>query len=438
MVLHSSSLRLVLGLFSAITALYGLPGCKGDDASDHRAGRANTAARASRVPQRVVGEVAAPETAGYEGDRDSHSLRRFGADAGIIQIEPLKDREPLSTDTIMSRESVGMQFYVEWRQSDLPAPSGAPETAVDALELAREKTKLRMHVEVASTGRMRVVFLGQGFPWEEGTELRARIDKFGYVLVWPDGKTYRNVVPGALRAWFSDRRLDQGPLFKPKIMGLSAGNLLGQITTRHLVITPVAEMELAQANVPGTGLGALLICRLLIELAGAEPDSALCADEQLPLHAHLTNAPGGKLSFVVTALGKKQDLPLSSIQVPPEHAVYQTSGVPFAKSGTIDRNLLTALRHRSVAPATHVNSTAISIPSTGLLAINRSLSLRALMVDGIIVAWLSPGTELSIPELRSGTYSIAWRDFFGSFIESPKNVVLPSRVVLGTPRDNGN
>jgi hypothetical protein len=435
---RSSPLQLVFGMFGVVTSLSVFPGCKGDGSSDTRSGLAITAARASRVPQRVVGETPFPEDAGTSESYDAHALKRMNADASVIQVEALKDRERLGLDSIAPRESTGIQLDVEWKQSDLPTPSGAPETAVDALEEARNKTRLRLRVEVAAAGRLRVIFLGQGYPWAEGTELRARVDKYGYVLVWPDGKSYRNVVSGALRAWFNERRLDQGPLFTPKVTALPSGQWLGQPTTRYVLSTPVSEIQLDQATVPGAGLGAPLLCRLLIELAGVEPDNRLCDAEQLPLHAQLTNAPGGKLTFVVTALGKKQELPLSDIQVPPERASFQSSGTPLAKSGVIDSSLLSSLRHRAVAPVTPVSSTAILTPSTGLIAVNRGLSMRALLVDGVTVAWVSPGSELTLSELRNGLYSIAWRDFFGSYVEPQRNVALPARVILGNPRDNGN
>jgi hypothetical protein len=427
-----------LGLFGAATSLGGLTSCKGDGTDGSRSGLTSTAARASRVPQRVVGEVVASEDAGYSAGNDVHTLKRLGAEAGVIPADPLKEGEKLGLDSIASRESIGILLDVEWKQSDVLSPSGAPETAMEGLEEARNKTRLRLRVEVAAAGRLRATFLGQGYPWAEGTELRARADKFGYVLVWPDGKSYRNVVPGALRALFTDRRLDQGPLFVPKVTALPAGQWLGQSTVRNVLSTPVAEIQLDQATVPSAGLGAPLLCRMLVELAGIEPDNSLCTAEQLPLHAQLTNAPGGKLTFAVSLMGKKQDLPLSGLQVPPEHAVFQSSGMPLAEGGSVERSLLTGLRHHAVAPSATVSSTALLTPGTGLVAVNRALALRALLVDGVTVAWLPPGAELALPELRNGLYSIAWRDFFGSFLEPPRNVALPARITLGNPRDTGN
>jgi len=410
-------------------------GCKGDDVTGTRSKLSTAATRASRVPSKVVGDPITAEDADVSGVSDNHLLRRLGLDAGSIPVEPLRDRERLEVDTLAAREPSGVSLDVELRQSDLPAPAGPPETAAEGLEDLRNKTRLRMRIDVAAAGRMRITFLGQGFPWPEGTELRARADRFGHVLVWPDGKNYRNVVPGALRGLFADRRLDIGPLFSPKLSSLPPAQFAGLSTSRTLLSTPIAEIQIDQATVPSAGLGAALLCRTLIELAGAEPDSKICNGELLPLHAQLTNAPGGKLGFFVTAIGKKQEYLQSALVVPPEHASFQTSGLPLVQGGTVTRSLLSALRHRSAVPG---NPPSLQAPATGLLAVNRALSLRALLIDGVSVAWVAPGTELLLPELRNGLYSVAWRDFFGSSIEPPRNVTLPARVTVGAAPDAAN
>lgn len=425
-------------LLGVLTSSGMVTGCKGDDPMDTERGRVTRPSRSSRVPSKVVEEPAGFEGIEGAGAIDGHLQRRVTGDAGALPISALQSRERLELDALPTRESSGISLELELRQSDLPPPSGAPETATDALDELRSKTRLRLRVEVAAAGRLRVTFLGQGFPWPEGTELRARADKLGHVLVWPDGTNYRNVSPGALRALFVDRRLDMGPLFTPKVTTLPPSQWLGQNTTRTVLTTPVAEVQLDQAVIAGSGLGAALFCRMLLELAGVEPDHPLCVAEQLPLHAQFTNAPGGKLGVYVTTLGKRQELPLASIQVPPEHATLQNSGLPVPQVGSVDRALLAALRHRAVAPATANSTGSQPAPSRGLLAVNRSLSLRALLVDGITVAWLTPGSELALPELRSGQYSVAFRDLFGSSIEPARVLSVPGRVVVGKPPEPAN
>jgi hypothetical protein len=94
----------------------------------------------------------------------------------------------------------------------------------------------------------------------------------------------------------------------------------------------------------------------------------------------------------------------------------------------VPRAQLAALRsHDATAPI----PTAKDAPKLGLVAVNRTMSLRALLIDGIPVAWLPSGAELALLELKTSAYTISWRDFFGSYVEPPKTVTLPARVVLG-------
>lgn len=423
------------GWLGAVTCLSLTPGCRSDEAGSN-AGFATTQQQRSRVSQQRVKEPIGPDDAAEPGQGEL-LLHQFGADAATLSIEPLKRHSPLGADLIHEREGTGLVLDVEWKAGDLPAPAGSAETSVEGLEEARDKTRLRMRIFVAQMGRLNVTFLGQGFPWPSGTAIRARADRYGQLLVWPDQKTYRNVVPGALRALFADRRLDLGPLFVPKQSTTPPSHWLGLPTVRSLMTTPVAEIQLDQAIVPGSGLGAALLCRLLVELAGVEPDNLLCQSELLPLHAQITNAPGGKLAFAVTAIGKKQELEPAALLVPPLDASVQTSGLPGFERGSIDRGLLSGLRLRA-APANPPASRAANAPRMGLVAKNNTQSLRALLVDGVTVAWLPAGAELSLPELQNGTYSIAWRDFFGTAIESSRAVVLPARVTVGSPQEPSN
>ncbi|HEY5958815.1 MAG TPA: hypothetical protein VIV60_19775, partial [Polyangiaceae bacterium] len=345
----------------------------------------------------------------------------------------LKDRESLGSDALSARDAAGLLLDAEWRWSDTPTAANAPETSVEALEALRSSTRWRMRIELVSVGRMRLTFMGQGYPWAEGTELRARVDRLGHVLVWPDEKHYRHVVVGALRALFTDRRLDRGPLFTPKVMAGPTAALLGQSTLKRNVNTPVGEVQLESATLAAAGSGAILLCRFLVELVGADPDLAECSADQVVLRANIASAPGGKLQFIVNHFSKKLELPLAGIQVPPDNAHFETSGLPLPQSGTVSRQQLLALRSHAVA----ASAATRDAPAQGLVAANRTLALRALLVDGAVVAWLMPGAELSIPELKSGTYMIAWRDFFGTLSEPAKTVALPARVNLGDAAEPG-
>ena len=324
------------------------------------------------------------------------------------------------------RDTTGLVIDAEWRWSDVPGPANAPESSVEALDSLRQGTRLRMRIGLASAGRMSIAFLGNGYPWPDGTEIRARADRLGHILVWPDGKRYRNVVTGTLRAMFTDRRLDRGHLFVPKITHQAPGSALGQVTTKQVLSTPVGEIHLEQANFPTAGDGAALLCRFLVELMGIDPETRACSSDTVALRANLASSPGGKLQFVVNQVAKKQELPLAVIQFPPEGASFETGGAPIPAS-TVPKGQLEALRHRPIAPAVAVKQG----PQQGLVAANRTLALRALLIDGVTVAWLPSGGELTLLELKAGNYSVSWRDFFGTFIEPPKLVGVPSEASLG-------
>src|SRR5512133_3645155 len=416
-----------VGLFGAVLALTGLQACRSDETDPAQRNLATSALRANRSPAQLVGEARDSNDADAGQDRVVAS----GVDAGTTPPSRLKEREQLSTSAV--RDTTGLVIDAEWRWSDIPAPANAPESSVEALEALRQATRLRMRIELASVGRMSIAFLGNGYPWPEGTEIRARADRLGHILVWPDGKRYRNVVTGTLRALFTDRRLDRGHLFIPKITHQPPGTALGQVTSKQVLATPVGEIYLEQANSPTAGEGAALLCRFLVELMGVDPESRACSSDQVPLRANLASAPGGKLQFVVNQIAKKQELPLALIQVPPEGASFDTGGTPIPAASSASKGQLEALRHRPVAPTV----AAQQAPQQGLVAANRTLALRALLIDGVTVAWLPPGAEVTLLELKAGNYGVSWRDFFGTVIEPSKVVGVPSKVTLGKAAEPG-
>lgn len=408
-------------LFGAVLALGGLQACRSDETDPAQRNLSATALRANRTPAQLVGEARDSTDVDAGQDRSVNP----GNDAGTLPPSRLKEREQLSASAV--RDTTGLVMDAEWRWSDVSGPANTVESSAEALDSLRQSTRMRMRIELASAGRMSIAFLGHGYPWPDGTELRARADRLGHILVWPDGKRYRNVVTGTLRAMFTDRRLDRGHLFVPKITSQSPGSVLGQVTSKQVLSTPVGEIHLEQANFTTAGEGATLLCRFLVELMGIDPETRACSSDQVPLRANLTSAPGGKLQFVVNQLAKKQELPLALIQVPPEGATFETGGTSIPAAGVVSKAQLEALRQRAVAPAV----TAKQGPQQGLVAANRTLALRALLIDGVTVAWVPPNGELTLLELKAGNYNLSWRDFFGTLVEPPKLVGVPSKIVLG-------
>ena len=122
---------------------------------------------------------------------------------------PFRGDVPLAPDTL-ARETVGYTLSAVMKQADLSGPPRAPEVNAAGLDAARKKTELRLAIELAPS-RMRVALLGAGWMLPAETELRARSDRYGHVVVWPGGGAYRPLAPGTLRALIGERRFDVAP-----------------------------------------------------------------------------------------------------------------------------------------------------------------------------------------------------------------------------------
>jgi hypothetical protein len=208
-----------------------------------------------------------------------------GADAGPPP-EPLRGDRAVSPD--MPREAVrelgSKEPRTDWRElggytmqavihsgEGPPAPRG-PEVNANAIEGARRKLEARMTIE-ASPARARFVLWG-GFVLPPGTELRARVDRYGHFVLLPGEATYRVAEQGALRALFGERRLDVAPLSAAEVSSPGDGNRRLSFRTRRVdVTTRAARATLELATLRDSGDGGALVCRMLLDLVGAPPST---------------------------------------------------------------------------------------------------------------------------------------------------------------------
>ena len=103
------------------------------------------------------------------------------------------------------------------RTGEGPPPARAPEVNAAVIDSARRRAEARMTIEMSPT-RARFVLTGGGFVLPQGTELRARLDRYGHLLLWPGEDTYRVAEPGSLRALLGERRLDVAPLSRAEVV----------------------------------------------------------------------------------------------------------------------------------------------------------------------------------------------------------------------------
>jgi len=344
---------------------------------------------------------------------------------------PLRTDERLASDGLArERETnVGWTLSAAFRPADVVVPPRAPEVNAAGIDAARKKTELRLAVDLGPS-RMRVALAGTGFVLPAETEIRARSDRYGHVVVWPGGITYRTLAPGALRALLGERRFDVAPIGTADVSPSNEqGKRIAIRTRKAEVATRAAKATFEIGKQEGLGEGGILLCRLLLDLMNAPPQTSLCLYDELPMRVELRWTGHGSLAFEVTGILKKTDMPQTPLLVPPAGASFVASAPPGRADLQLTQQELAALRTGpiDVPPPASPGPP----PPDGLAATNQTLQLRMLYVDGVSAAWLMPGERLVLPGLVRGRYVVQWRTFFGDALEPPQTLVVPGSTGLG-------
>lgn len=413
-------------------------GCPAQGSGGGQEGQNQPSPNASILPAPLL-SAAEPSSlpkldAGRGGIPADSAGRLIVPEAGPPEPTPLRDEEALPRDTLTAKDGTGVTLEAHFKWLDVPGPNAVPELSTDALKKAKEKTALKVTVDLAPAGRMRFTFASVAFPLPMGTELRAQSEHYGHVLVWPDGNAYRVLRAGTLRALVSERRADALPLAQVKPAERGKGNYLGLETVKRELKTPVGELSLESGNVPNIGRAGELLCRLLLDLVAVDPAGKGCDEGGTPLKAELRWPKGGKLAFEVSAIARKAELPFGLLFVPPAGAAFRPGELPPQAAGVFFSSEELASLHTKSVPG---DPPAKDAPGEGVLAVNRTDSLRYLLVDGLPVAWIRPQTEQLLIGPLPGRYSLSWRDFLGGAIEPAKVISLPARVVVGGTPDAG-
>ncbi len=339
--------------------------------------------------------------------------------------EPAPEDRPLSADAVGARDTSGYTLEAYFRWPDSPPIATGPDVPANLKDLATH-LDLKVGVDLASSGRMRLWFESEAFPLPVHSELRARAAYYGHVLVWPDATAYRVLPAGSLRALFAERRADVSPLLRAAVRPGGNGSLLGHRTVQTELETSLGVLALEQANVAGAGAGELL-CRLLVELIGAEPANDACRPERVPLSAQYRWAGGGSIAFVATSLGERKDPAAMSIAVPPDGARWATGELPPSPTALLSAAELARFRARPMRAA--VPNARVT---EGVTFANETNLVQYLFLDGVPVMWLRPHAREHLPGPPAGRYQVAFRDFFGTAVAPAALLELPAFLRVGT------
>ncbi len=347
------------------------------------------------------------------------------ADAAPPPVAMRPDRATLPD--VLLRDLPGYTLQATLRPGDPQALAKGNEVSANGMEAARKRTEARLAIDIAQA-RARFTVSGRGFVFPEGTELRARSDRYGYILMMPELTSYRIAAPGALRALLGERRLDVAPLSPAQITPSGEGaRRLGYRTKKVDVATRAANATFEIARVADVGEGGALLCRVLLDLMNAPPSTPLCGTDEVPLHAELRWTTRGSIEFTATSIVRRLDLPAAQLAAPPPTASYAGGAPPPSTAELLLTPAeLTALRTGPTdTPGVHDKD-----GHSTLKLVNSTDELRFLWLDGIPIAWVAPGARLDVPLLR-GRYSIEWRTFLADAIDRANVLTLPATSEAG-------
>lgn len=353
-----------------------------------------------------------------------------------VPREPSKEKEQARDtpkDPRDPKELSGWALQAVLRPSDVAAAPKAGEVVERAIEAARKKTEPRLAIDLSQT-RMRLVVASAGFVLPTDTEIRARLDRYGHVLLLPHDATYRVVAPGALRALFGERRLDVAPLSPAEIVTGGEGPRRFNFRTRKAdVSVRAAKASFEIAQVKDAGEGGVLLCRALLDLMNAPPSTPLCGPDEIPVHAEVRWTTKGAIVFDVQSLARRSDLRATTMAAPPASVAFASSPLPALVSEVmLSRPELAALRSGPIdLPPAPTTDAAPPRPESGLVLVNATDQLRFVWIDGTAAAWLAPGAREELPALQRGRYVLQWRTFLGDAFEPGHLVSVPGTSDLG-------
>jgi hypothetical protein len=354
----------------------------------------------------------------------------LGPDAGPPPT-PVRSDRPLSSDSTAKEKEVGYALEAVLRVLDAPPTTRGPEVNPAGIDAVRKKTEPRLAIDLTAS-RARIVTATRGFALPTGTEIRSRSDRFGHIVLWPGGSTYRTLASGALRSLLGERRFDVAPPSTVELAAEGEGpRRLGLKTRKVELKTRAATAKVEIARAADLGEGGVLLCRALLDLVSAPASTPLCGWEELPLHAELRWSPSGAIAFDVTSIARRTDVPSQQMLVPPPSAAY-SAWPPSSPTSDVFASPQELAAYRNAA----IDVPLAALPPgqeapTGLALHNATDVLRFVWLDGAPVAWIGPGEREQLKGVQRGRYQLQWRTFLGEIVDPPQVVTVPGVSVAG-------
>lgn len=339
---------------------------------------------------------------------------------------PFPTSEEVLPEGFLTRDGGLVELRAEFAWPELEARSVPVAGAADAADGgSREKTlstRPELRVLGSPLGHLQIELTSPTFSLPAGTQLRARADRYGHVVVWPDQRSYRVAPRGSLRALLNERRADVAPLLAGQLEGEAPGRKLGLATVRRTVDGPMGRLTLESAILPAAGSSGTLVCRFLLELARLRASGELCAPGEIPVEAHYAWARGGELLFKVSSLQRHPTwpvtVPLESFDIPPRMPIFKPGELPPERSPFLwEQETLAKLWGAESAGAELVLTNPGEVP---MYVIVERLPLAR--VPALSTArWVAPRAALNV----------SFRDFLGEDVYGARRVESSAELRLG-------
>lgn len=396
--------RVAAGFLASSASLVALGACQRPQAGAPDA-QASPQALATPAP---LSSIAAPQASALSA-----------SDAGPPPL-PLRFDRALPPDSLADKNVPGCSLDAVLSPIEPPPPPRGADLAQPALDALRRKVEPHLRIDLGS-GRLRVALASSGFVLPAGTEIRARADRYGQIVVAPDGAAYRVLAPSVLRALVGERRLDVSPLSGAEVAPRGEGSRLGARTRKVEVTTRAGKGSFELAKVPEAGDSGVVLARILASLLDAPPATTVALEGEVPVRLELVwttaekGARGGIL-FEATSLTRRLDLAPKDLAVPPWGAVFTDAPLPAASSELFATPAEIAAIHNGPPGA----------EARGPLALaNSTDQLRYAFLEGAPVAWLAPHARIELPHMPKGKYQVTWRSFLGDAVDPPHTVDVP-------------
>lgn len=354
---------------------------------------------------------------------------------------PFPVNQPLGEDILKRGAAAGleMEFQIAWPEVKRSVQVGAEQ--VDTWP--RFQVQLLREIP-ARAARMRWILMSRAFPFPEMTEIRARADRIGHLVLWPDHRSYRILPTGSLHALFADRRVDRVPFVEHERVTKGVGSRLGKPTTTSTIVTPLGTVTLEFVEVTDLPYASELLCTAFLEIVRVKATAELCPVGQLPVHFESKWLSEHGIQFSVLSWGSA-NFEQEDFRMPSELPIHKPGELPPFEDYFLDertRSSLFPLTREKAAPLVAPISAPIPAapgqpappspaapgPPRNQVVLRNKLSRPLVIVlNRVPYVWLSPGATTEI-YLTSPDVRVSARDFLGEMIFVERSLTAPSEL----------